>query len=125
MTRFEMEISGNLGDYWIKHAESEVNKIRAEIARGEITVDERGVLRNCIGRVATSEVAEMCSYIGYEYNADATSEQRHKDDIEAIERYCKSREGVEPTAEELSEMRAVFGKGASVTNIFTGEHFSL
>ena len=53
MTRFQKELSGALGAFWKKEAEAALDKIRAELDAGEITIDGDGVARNCIGRVST------------------------------------------------------------------------
>lgn len=121
MTRFETMISGKLGENWKKRAEEEVRAARADIDSGAIRVDERGILRNLIGRVASSEVAELCSYIGFTYDVAATIEERYKEYREAVSEYCKACEGKEPSTEERAELKAAFGSGARVVNVITGK----
>ena len=62
MTRFEREINGMLGDYWKADAEKRVAKVSNEYESGEITVDENGVARNCIGRILMDDLAEVLEY---------------------------------------------------------------
>ena len=56
MTRFEQELSGNLGAYWKASAEKELERVRADFEAGKITVDENGVARNCIGRILMDDI---------------------------------------------------------------------
>ena len=76
MTRFERELSGALGAYWKTSAEKELEKIRAELEQGLITIDENGVARNRIGRVLMSDMLEKLTYITDEVDAEATAAAR-------------------------------------------------
>lgn len=49
MTRFQKELSGELGAYWEKEAQKELERVKADLQAGKITI-ENGVARNCIGR---------------------------------------------------------------------------
>lgn len=49
MTRFEKEIRGVLGAYWKNKAEEEIEKMSADVANGQVTVDDDGVARNKSG----------------------------------------------------------------------------
>ena len=40
MTRFEKELSGALGAYWKKSAEKELERVKEELEKGLITIDE-------------------------------------------------------------------------------------
>ena len=48
MTRFQRELSGELGAFWQRQAEAELERVKADLDGGEITIDEAGVARNYI-----------------------------------------------------------------------------
>lgn len=123
MTRFQRELSGELGEFWKKHAEEELEKVRAELAEGKITIDAEGVARNCIGRVLMDDLLEQLGMVTDKVNAEATRAVREAEDAVSLAAYrarCKS-----PDAEELAEMRAAFGAGATVVDVLTGEKINL
>ena len=123
MTRFAKELSGELGDFWKRHAEKELDEIRKDLESGEITIDENGVARNCIGRALMSDMMEKLSYVTDAFSVEATRAARDKEVDEFIAEYRRNYKG--PSEEELAEMRAAFGPGETVVNILTGERIAL
>ena len=123
MTRFERELSGALGAFWKKEAEKEMARIEKDLESGKITIDEKGIARNAIGRVLMSDLAEKVSYITDRIDLEATKEARS----EAVSQELTAlRNNARPaTEEEKDEMRAAFGKGQTVVNILTGERINL
>lgn len=119
MTRFEREISGILGAYWQVEAEKELKKIREELATGQITIDANGVARNCIGRALMEDLAEKVEWVTNAINREATAAAREVEVEQSLAEYRASRQNGY-TPEELNEMRAAFGPGATVVNILTG-----
>lgn len=125
MTRFQMEVSGMLGEFWVKEAKKELDKIQAEFNRGEITVDEKGILRNRIGRVAVREVCEKCEYLGIAFDTKATETARDYETAQSIAEYKAAQKNRKRSQEELAEMRSAFGKGAVIVDVITGEKIRL
>ena len=123
MTRFEMEINGQLGDFWKRDAEKRLDGVHNELANGEITIDENGVARNCIGRVVTNEVLEMLMHVTDAVNAEATKNAEMEETAKWLEEYRRNARPASP--EELYEMRAAFGEGAVVVDVLTGEEIRL
>lgn len=123
MTRFQRELSGELGEFWKKHAAEELDKVRAELAEGKITIDAEGVARNCIGRVLMEDLLEKLCLVTDKVNAEATREALDAEVKASIAEYRRNYKG--PSAEELAEMRAAFGAGATVVDILTGEEIKL
>jgi hypothetical protein len=123
MTRFERELSGALGAFWKKEAEKELARIEKDLESGKITIDEKGIARNSIGRVLMSDMAEKVSYITDRIDLEATKEARS----EAVSQELTAlRNNARPaTEEEKNEMRSAFGKGQTVVNILTGERINL
>ena len=123
MTRFERELSGALGAFWKKEAEKELEKIEKQLDEGKITIDEKGIARNSIGRILMSDLAEKVSFITDEIDLEATAEARSEEVSQELAAYRRSAKPA--TEEEKDEMRAAFGKGQTVVNILTGERISL
>lgn len=123
MTRFEKELSGELGAFWKKNAEKELETVREELASGEITIDEAGVARNCIGRVLMDDRLEQLLMITDKADAEATRAARAAEVKNVLEAYRA--EAKAPTEAEKAEMRAAFGEGETVVNIITGETITL
>ncbi len=125
MTRFMLEYSGELGDFWKKHAEKEVEKVRNELENGEITIDENGIARNSIGRVLMDDLAEIVSIVTDRINFESTRAAYDDETGKIIEVYKASRMNKGYSEEEKAEMRAAFGEGAVVVNILTGQKIIL
>lgn len=123
MTRFQRELNGELGAYWKKEAEKELERVKTDLQAGKITIDENGVARNCIGRVLMSDMLEKLAMVTNKVNVDATAKAREQEVSESLAEYRKNARPA--TAEERMEMQAAFGKGTTVVNILTGEKTEL
>ena len=123
MTRFEKELSGALGAYWKKSAEKELEKVKEELEKGLITIDENGVARNRISRVLMSDMLEKLTYVTDAVDTEATTKAREEEVTKILEEYRRNARPA--TEEELDEMRAAFGTGKTVVNILTGEKYHL
>ncbi len=123
MTRFQRELSGELGAFWQQHAKDELAKVKADLDSGEITIDEAGIARNCIGRALMDDLLEKLLLVTDKADSAATRAAREAEVKADLESYRASRKA--PSAEELAEMRAAFGKGAKVVDIITGEKIQL
>ena len=123
MTRFQKEISGQLGEWWQNNAKKEVEKAMAK-ASTEATVDENGVIRwNSNGGCIPDDYCEKLEYGGFEFSREATREARELEDAEFIRQYKAFK--CEPTEEQLAEMRATFGAGTKVVDIMSGREYQL
>lgn len=119
---FQNRLNGLLGEFWKKDTLRQIEDIRCELSEGEITIDASGVAYNCIGRVVTDEIAEILDYLHAEsFNREATNAARKIESQKFIEEYRKNPPKM--TEEGLSEMRAAFGPGATVVDIFTGQEY--
>ena len=123
MTRFQRELSGELGAYWQRQAEAELERVKADLKAGQITIDEAGVARNCIGRVLMDDLLEKLLLVTDKADSAATQAAREAEVKADLESYRASRKA--PNGEELAEMRAAFGEGTTVVNVLTGEKFKL
>lgn len=124
MTRFEQEISGLLGAYWKASAERELAGIRADLSAGKITIDANGVARNCAGRVLMDDMAEKVEWATTDIDRKATAAAREIEVAQELAEYRASRQNGY-SAQELNEMRAAFGPGATVVDVLTGAEIRL
>ena len=119
MTRFEMEISGKLGDFWKRNAEEEVKKAVAK-ADADAAVEADGAIKwNSNGRYLMDDFCEKLEYAGYPFSREATAKKRDAQNEESIAEYRRNYKGL--SGEELAEARAAFGEGTTVVNVLTGE----
>lgn len=123
MTRFEKELSGQLGDYWKASAQKELEEVKEKLENGKITIDENGVARNKIGRILMEDMLEKVAMVTDKVNVEATNKARDEDTSAFIKEYRENYKG--PSEEELFEMRAEFGKGTTVVDIIIGKEIRL
>lgn len=120
MTRFEREISGALGEYWKNSAEKEVAKA-VEKANKDAVVDSNGAISwKSNGNYLMDDFCEKLEYAGYNFSREATKEARSEQDRKSIESYKENRKNSGYSDEEMFEMRAAFGSGTTIVDIFSG-----
>lgn len=124
MTRFQRELSGELGEFWKKQAEKELDKVRVELSEGKITIDAEGVARNCIGRVLMDDLLEQLCMVTDEVNTEVALAAREAENAVSLAEY-RARRKPTSVVEELGEMRATFDAGATVVDVLTGEEIKL
>lgn len=122
-SRFMQELSGDLGDYWKKHAEEELKQVKQDYLTGEITIDESGVARNCIGRALMSDMLEKLALVTSYVDVEATLAVREEEVNAAVAEYTRNYKG--PFKEELAEMRSEFGSNQKIVNLLTGQTICL
>ena len=123
MTRFQRELSGELGTFWQQHAKGELAKVKADLDGGEITIDEARVARNCIGRALMDDQLEKLLLVTDKADSAATLAAREAEVKADLESYRATRKA--PSVEELAEMRAAFGEGAKMVDVITSEEIQL
>ena len=122
-TRFQRELSGDLGAFWQRQAEAELERVKADLDSGEITIDEAGVARNGIGRALMDDLLEKLILVTDKADSAATRAAREAEVQADLESYRAARKA--PSAAELAEMRAAFGAGTKVVDVITGEEIQL
>ena len=122
-TRFQRELSGELGAYWQRQAEAELERVKADLDSGAITIDEAGVARNCIGRALMDDLLEKLLLVTDKADSAATQAAREAEMKADLESYRAVRRAT--SAAEMAEMRAAFGKGAAVVDVLTGKKIIL
>ena len=97
MTRFQRELNGELGAYWKREAEKELERVKTDLQAGKITIDENGVARNCIGRVLMSDMLEKLVMVTDKASVEATTAAREQEVEESLAEYRKN---ARPATEE-------------------------
>lgn len=122
MTRFKMELSGKLGEFWKKQAEQELQKVKSDLDSCRITIDGDGVARNCIGRALMDDMLEKVEMVAPDcVNVSATRSTYEAELRETLKKYASHT----PSSEELHEMRSEFGEGTEVVDILTGRRYAV
>lgn len=122
MTRFKMELSGALGEFWKNHAEEELRQVESDLDSCNITIDGDGVARNRIGRALADDMLEMVELVAPDcVNVSATRATRAAETREALKSYASR----QPSDEEMHEMRPVFGAGTTVVDVLNGRRYAL
>lgn len=120
MTRFQMELSGMLGEFWKKQAERELQKVKSDYDSCRIAIDGDGVARNCIGRALADDMLEKVELVAPDcVNVSATRATYAAERDEVLRRYASREVG----AEEMHEMRSAFGAGTTVVDALTGRKY--
>ena len=121
-TRFQMEITGLLGDFWERHAKEEVEKAVRKATEDAI-VEEDGAIRwKSNDRYLMDDLCEMLEYAGFVFSRKATEIKRDAQNDEFLASYRRNHR---TTEEEKREMRAAFGEGQVIVNVITGERIYL
>lgn len=123
MTRFQQEITGELGQWWKDHAEKEVERAVREADELAI-VDSNGAIKwKSNGSYLMDDFCEMLEYAGYQFSRKATAKARNIQVKKCLREYEMNYTG--PNAEELAEMRAAFGAGETIVDVITGDVITL
>ena len=121
MTRFKMELSGMLGEFWKKQAEQELQKVKSDLDSCRITIDGDGVARNRIGRALADDMLEKVELVAPDcVNVSATRATYAAERDRVLRRYASREMG----AEVMHEMRSAFGAGTTVVDVLTGRKYT-
>ena len=124
MTRFERELSGELGKFWAENAKKEIAKMQERADNDEIRTNMNGAaFWNSNGNYLPADAAEVLSYTDFPFSLEETAKARDAQTAAFLENYQKNYTG--PSEEEKAEMRAAFGSGSTVVDIISGERISL
>ena len=119
-TRFEKEISGELGEYWQQSARKEINDLMDRVNE-DIIFEKDGAIRWKTGNYVPKDVCEKLKYGGLKFNESATAKKRERQVHQQIEEYKRTQANRKLSDEELYEMRSAFGEGTEVVDVITGK----
>lgn len=119
-TRFQKEISGELGDFWKNHAQKEVEDA-VKSANERAVVEEDGAIKWVSNNhYIPDDFCEKLEYAGYNFDRESTRIKADKQSRENIQKYIANQKYYAPTEEQILEMRSIFGEGVTVVDVFTG-----
>lgn len=124
-SRFMLDLEGKFGEFWQKQALESIEKTRKELEAGEITIDEQGVARNCIGNIVMSDILEMLTFVTDKVDVEATKAAADEESSRWAAEYRAQMANHVPSEEELFEMRAAFGEGATIVDVISGQTIQL
>lgn len=85
---------------------------------------ENGVVRWISNKnIPPEDILEFWNYIGFDFDYELSKKVAEKETAAAIEDYKKNRKAL--SAEELYEMEAAFGEGATVIDVISGQKIKL
>ena len=123
-TRFSEELAGNYGPFWKDNALKEIAKMQQYADSGEICLDPNGgAYWKSSGYYLPDECIEKLEHTTFKFSAEETKKARKIQDDKFIEEYRKNPPS--PSFEEMCEMRAAFGEGAVVVDVFSGRQYKL
>jgi hypothetical protein len=121
MTRFQREISGQLGDYWLKSAQEEVEKA-VENANENAIVESDGAIKwKSNGSYIPDDFCEKLEYAKYFFSRKATADKRDQQLSEFIKNYINSKR--ELSQEEKIELDANNEPGTSIVDVISGRKY--
>ena len=123
MTRFEAEISGQLGAYWQQSAEKEVQEAVKHAAEAATVNEDGAIAWKTNGRYLPDDYCEKLEFAGFPFSREATRAARDAQVAKELAEYRRSYKG--PTAADLEEMRKAFGEGTTVVNVITGDRIRI
>lgn len=117
--RLIKDLSRDKSDHRNKWAKENIAHVKADMARGDITVDSEGVVRNCIGRCLMDDLLAVAVYIDPSISVENTQRSRDIETQHELDEYVRYRQMHGYSDEELAEMRATFGPQSCV-DVLTG-----
>lgn len=75
--------------------------------------------------VPPQDILKFWAYMGLPFDLSKAEAAREQEAREVIEQYIARMKGRQRTPEELFEMRAAFGPGATVVDVITGDKIEL
>ncbi len=122
MSRFTEELAGMHGEYWKKNAIEEIERFQKCADDGDILLDKNGgAFWKSSGNYLPSDCAEKLGYTDFIFSLTETIRAGREQTRKLIEEYRKHPRI--PSEEERAEMRAAFGEGTVVVDVFSGMKF--
>ena len=113
------DLSRDESDHRNKWAKETIAHVKSDMARGDITVDSDGVVRNCIGRCLMDDLLAVAVYVDPSISVENTQRARSIEDEAFLSEYRKVRATKGYSDEEMAEMENTFGNSI-VVDVLTG-----
>lgn len=122
-TRFQQEISGELGEFWQKHSAEEARNLLERFESDGIIEPDGAIKWSINGKYLMDDACEKLEWAGLNFDRELTAQKRAAQMDEFFNAYRK--QDHTPSAEEMSEMRSAFGPGETVVDVLTGKKYHL
>lgn len=113
------DLNRDESDHRNKWAKEIIAHVKSDMARGDITVDSDGVVRNCIGRCLMDDLLAVAVYVNSSISAENTQHTRDIEDEDFLSEYRKVRATEGYSDEEMFEIANAFGN-STVVDVITG-----
>lgn len=113
------DLNRDESDHRNKWAKETIAHVKADMARGDITVDSEGVARNCIGRCLMDDLLAVAVYVAPSISVENTQRARSIEDEAFLSEYRKVRATKGYSEEEMAEIANAFGN-STVVDVITG-----
>ena len=113
------DLSRDESDHRNKWAKETIAHVKSDMARGDITIDSDGVVRNCIGRCLMDDLLAVAVYVNPSISAENTQRARDIETQHKLDEYVRYRQMHGYSDEEKAEMASAFGN-STVVNVLTG-----
>ena len=122
MSRFDMELSGQLGQFWKQDALKRIKEAEEDIETGRMILTDVVATWQSNSRCIMDDMAEVVEHSKYadKFGREATRIERDIQNAEFLAEYREQMKDYKPSQEEMAEMRAAFGAGTTVVDVFTG-----
>lgn len=100
-------------------------------AKLDVEFDTRTTINDGVVRwisnnnIPPNDILEFWNYLGKDFDYNKTIETSKEETKKFFEEYRQTIKLRNPSSEDLAEMKAAFGPGATVVNIITGEKIQL
>lgn len=113
------DLSRDESDHRNKWARETIAHVKSDMARGDITIDNGGVVRNCIGRCLMDDLLAVAVYVDPSISVENTQRARNIEDEAFLSEYRKTRATKGYSDEERAEMANAFGN-STIVDVLTG-----
>ena len=113
------DLNRDESDHRNKWAKETIAHVKSDMARGDITVDSDGVVRNCIGRCLMDDLLAVAFYVDPSISVENTQRARNIEDEAFLSEYRKVRATKGYRDEEIAEIANAFGN-STVVDVITG-----
>lgn len=113
------DLSRDESDHRNKWAKETIAHVKSDMARGDITIDSDGVVRNCIDRCLMDDLLAVAVYVDPSISVENTQRARSIEDEAFLSEYRKTRATKGYSDEEKAEMANTFGN-STVVDVITG-----
>lgn len=117
--RLIKDLSRDESDHRNKWARETIAHVKSDMARGDTTIDNDGVVRNCIGRCLMDDLLAVAVYVDPSISVENTQRARNIEDEAFLSEYRKIRATKGYSDEERAEMANTFGNSI-VVDVITG-----